>query len=151
MIGKLFLLLNVGVLVFTPLKNYQAENDWKLIEGTWIAVTAELSGQKMSETFLKDIKLVLTDGHYTNQNDHGDYKLITEEKPEAPKAPKAPKAMDILGTDGPNKGKTLLAIYELSGDTLRICYDLAGKTRPTEFTTKAGTRQFLVSYKRAKS
>ena len=144
MIGKLLLLLNLGFLVFTPLKNYQAENDWKLIEGTWIPVTAELSGQKMSEAFLKDIKLVLTDGHYTNQNDQGDYKLIPAEKPEAP------KAMDVLGTDGPNKGKTLLAIYELSGDTLRICYDLAGKTRPTEFTTRAGTRQFLVYYKRVK-
>jgi uncharacterized protein (TIGR03067 family) len=145
MIGKLLLLAQVGFLVFTPLKNYQLEDDWKKIEGTWIPVTAELNGQKMSEAFLKDTKLVLTGGHYTNQNDHGDYKLISAEKPEAP------KAMDVIGTDGPNKGKTFLAIYELSGDTLRICYDLAGKTRPSEFATKAGTRQFLVSYKREKS
>ena len=65
--------------------------------------------------------------------------------------PKAkPKEMDIIGTDGPNKGKTFLAIYERDGDTLRICYDLGGESRPTEFKTKEGTKQFLVTYKREK-
>jgi hypothetical protein len=43
------------------------------------------------------------------------------------------------------------AEYELTDDTLRICYDLSGKTRPSEFATKAGTRQFLMTYKRAKT
>jgi uncharacterized protein (TIGR03067 family) len=61
-----------------------------------------------------------------------------------------PRAMDITGTDGPNKGKTFLAIYERKGDTLRICYDLSGKKRPTEFKTAAGTQLFLVEYKRQK-
>ena len=56
--------------------------------------------------------------------------------------------MDVIGTDGPNKGKTFLAIYELEGDMLRICYDLAGKTRPTAFATEQGTKLFLVRYRR---
>ena len=59
-----------------------------------------------------------------------------------------PKALDITGTEGPNKGKTILAIYERNGDTLRICYDLSGKSRPAEFKTTAGTQLFLVEYKR---
>ena len=59
--------------------------------------------------------------------------------------------MDITGTEGPNKGKTFLAVYELDGDTLRICYDLSGKSRPTEFKTTEGTQLFLVSYKREKT
>ena len=58
--------------------------------------------------------------------------------------------MDITGTDGPNKGETILAIYERDGDALRVCYDLSGKSRPTEFKTKAGTQLFLVTYKREK-
>jgi uncharacterized protein (TIGR03067 family) len=62
-----------------------------------------------------------------------------------------PKTMDIIGTEGPNKGKTFLAIYELNGDTLRICYDLTGKVRPTEFKTRKGEPLFLATYKRAKS
>jgi uncharacterized protein (TIGR03067 family) len=58
--------------------------------------------------------------------------------------------MDIEGTKGPNKGKTILAIYELKDDTLRICYDLSGKKHPKEFKTKEGTQLFLVEYKREK-
>jgi uncharacterized protein (TIGR03067 family) len=58
--------------------------------------------------------------------------------------------MDITGTEGPNKGKTMLAIYELEGDSMKVCYDMSGKERPTEFKTKPGTAQFLAKYKREK-
>jgi hypothetical protein len=49
-----------------------------------------------------------------------------------------------------NKGKIILAIYELKGDTLRVCYDLSGKARPSEFKAKPDTPLFLVNYKREK-
>jgi len=139
MIGKL-LLLSVGILILSPLKNHNAQDESKIIEGNWMIISAELAGQSLDES-LKDARLILADGRYTFQNDKGEYKLSTSEKP---------KAMDISGKEGPNQGKTFLAIYELTGDTLKICYDLSGKTRPQEFSTKAGTRQFLVNYKRAK-
>ena len=116
-----------------------------MIEATWIMLTAELSGQKLPDSGFKDTKLVLADGRYTYQNDQGTYKLVSVEDP------KSPKAMDITGTNGPNQGKTFLAIYELTGDTLRICYDLSGETRPKEFTTKAGTKEFLATYKRGQA
>ncbi|HWN98620.1 MAG TPA: TIGR03067 domain-containing protein [Blastocatellia bacterium] len=148
MIGKLLLLLSVCCLVFMPLRTLNAEDENKVIEGTWIVVAGELGGQKLPGESLKDNaagsaagKLILTDGHYTYQNDQGTYKLNPAEKP---------KTMDITGMAGPNQGKTLLAIYEVTGDTLKICYDLGGKTRPSEFTTTAGTKQFLAVYKRAK-
>jgi len=59
-----------------------------------------------------------------------------------------PKGMTITDTAGPNQGKTFPAIYELKGDTLRICYDLSGAKRPTEFKTVAGTQLYLVTYTR---
>lgn len=61
-----------------------------------------------------------------------------------------PKELDITGTEGPNEGRTILAIYEHDGDTLRICYDLSGTGRPTAFETAEGTRLFLVTYRREK-
>jgi len=142
MISKLLFLVGVGFLFVTPVKTQSTEGDWKTIQGTWIPVAFEVGGVKLPEEAFKDAKLVMTDGQYTYQNDHGTYKLMAGEKP---------KGMDVTGIEGPNQGKTFPAIYELRGDTLRICYDLAGKTRPTEFATQAGTRQFLASYKRAKS
>ena len=50
------------------------------------------------------------------------------------------KQLDIAGSEGPNRGKTFLCIYELKDDTLTVCYSLDFKTRPTEmiqiFVTK---------------
>ena len=115
------------------------------MQATWLASSAELGGSKFPDEVRKSIKLVIKDGKYTvtvgKDPDQGTVKLDPSAKP---------KAMDITGTDGPNKGKTILAIYELKGDTLRVCYDLGGKSRPTEFKTKEGTQQFLVTYKREK-
>ncbi|HUJ71287.1 MAG TPA: TIGR03067 domain-containing protein, partial [Verrucomicrobiae bacterium] len=61
-----------------------------------------------------------------------------------------PKSMTVTGTEGPNNGKTFPAIYELKGDQLRICYDLSGAKRPTEFKSIAGTQLYLVTYNRKK-
>jgi uncharacterized protein (TIGR03067 family) len=115
------------------------------IQGTWLPSTAELGGKMFPDEVRKTIKLVVKDDKYTvtvgKAVDQGTVKLNLAAKP---------KEMDITGTDGPNKGKTILAIYERDGDTLRVCYDLSGKSRPTEFKTKEGTQRFLVTYKRKK-
>jgi uncharacterized protein (TIGR03067 family) len=119
-----------------------AKDEAKKMEGTWLPSSAELAGEKFPDEVRKTIKLVLADDKYTvtvgKNPDKGTVKLDPSKKP---------KEMDITGTEGPNKGKTFLAIYELKDDTLRVCYDLSGKSRPTEFKTTAGTRLYLVEYK----
>ena len=127
-------------LLALPLAGVGADQSSDAVEGTWILTSAELGGKKLPDQGLEGTKLVLKSGHYQLQIDEGTYKII----------PGTPAAMDIVGTNGPNKGKTLLAVYELKGDRLEICYDLEGKTRPTEFKTTTGTKQFLASYERAK-
>jgi uncharacterized protein (TIGR03067 family) len=122
-----------------------AKDDAKSIDGTWLASAAELGGEKFSDEVRKTIKLVIGDGKYTvtvgKNPDRGTVKVDPSKKP---------KEMDITGTEGPNKGKTILAIYEMTDDTLRICYDLSGKARPSEFKTSKDTKLFLVTYKREK-
>ena len=55
-------------------------------------------------------------------------------------ATKTPRAIDlIVPPDGPEKGKTLLCIYEVKDDELHLCVPDAGKNRPTEFSGKEGT------------
>ena len=119
--------------------------DGDALQGVWLPSTAELAGKMFPDEVRKSIKLVIKDDKYTTTVgeavDQGTVKLNPSAKP---------KEMDVTGTDGPNKGKTFLAIYELDGDTLRICYDLSGKNYPTEFKTKEGTQLFLVAYKREK-
>jgi uncharacterized protein (TIGR03067 family) len=117
--------------------------DEDALQGVWLPVTAELAGKSFPDEVRKTIKLEVKDDKYTvtvgKAVDKGTVKRNSEAKP---------KELDIIGTEGPNKGKTILAIYERDGETLRVCYDLGGKNRPTEFKTKEGTQLFLVTYKR---
>jgi uncharacterized protein (TIGR03067 family) len=133
------------VLSFSCAASSGAAKDDDAIQGTWLPSSAELGGNKFPDEVRRSITLVIKDGKYTvtvgKAPDEGTMKLDPAAKP---------KAMDITGTEGPNKGKTFPAIYELDGDTLRICYDLSGKSRPTEFKSTEGTQLFLVTYKREK-
>jgi uncharacterized protein (TIGR03067 family) len=137
----------VGVLALTSAaRSGGGQDDAKKMEGTWAPVTAEASGKEFPEEIRKTIKLVLTGGKYVvtvgKETDEGTCKVDSTKKP---------KTLDITGVKGPNQGKTILAIYELTGDTLRVCYDLSGKGRPTEFKTTTDSPLFLVTYRREKS
>jgi len=111
--------------------------------GVWKPVEVELAGTKFPEAVFGKWRLELGKGKYAlpgaESPDSGTYTVDESKKP---------KTMDIVGADGPNKGKTFPCIYELDGDTLRVCYDLSGKERPKEFKTAKGTKLYLVTYKR---
>src|SRR5580698_1407522 len=120
-------------------------DDADAIQGSWIPAKAELAGQAMTDDILKTISLKL---------DHGKYEVFVGEHPDRGTYTidpgTKPKSMSVTGTEGPNQGKTFPAIYQLAGDTLRICYDLSGAKRPTEFKSIAGTQLYLVTYHRKK-
>jgi uncharacterized protein (TIGR03067 family) len=134
-----------AVVLTQPAFGDDVKEDSKLIEGTWVPITAELAGMKLPAEAIKTWRLDLKNGKYTFKNgaeaDQGTWKID---------AAKKLKTIDIKGTEGPNKDKTILTIYELTDDTLKVCYDLSGKEYPTEFKTKAGSQLFLVTYKRDK-
>jgi uncharacterized protein (TIGR03067 family) len=136
--------LVIGLIVAASVNLLAADpHDNKSLRGDWVPVKAELGGQPMPDTVLKTISLKLGDGTYdvlvSGAPDKGTYEIDASTKP---------KSMVIKGTEGPNKGRTVPAIYELEGKTLRICYDLSGAQRPKEFKTSTGTRLYLVAYQR---
>ena len=137
-----------GVLVLLlPMATQATDNqaDTKALQGTWLPATAELAGLPVPEDYRKSMKLTIKDDHYlvmaANHKDEGTCKVDSG---------KSPKTIEINGTKGPNQGKTIPAIYKIDGDALTVCYNLGGKDYPTEFKTKAGTKLFLVEYKREK-
>ena len=136
----------LSILALASMTTFAAEKsaDAKNIQGTWLPVKGELGGRPMADEVLKIITLKLDGGNYevTAENvDKGTYTLDAAAKP---------KTIDITGTEGPNVGKKIPAIYELDGETLRICYGLGGGPRPTEFKSRSDTQVFLVTYKRKK-
>jgi hypothetical protein len=60
--------------------------------------------------------------------------------------------MTIKSTSGPNKGKTILAIYEIKNvNAMRVCYDLSGTDFPKDFKAPKGTSYYAVGYRRQTS
>jgi uncharacterized protein (TIGR03067 family) len=58
-------------------------------------------------------------------------------------ATRTPREIDILDESGEKNEKTKLGIYELTGDTYKFCLAPAGKPRPKEFASKAGSGHSL--------
>jgi uncharacterized protein (TIGR03067 family) len=120
-------------------------DDAAALQGTWHIVTAELGGVKQPPEVVTNIVLKIADGKYevivNGHPDKGTCKIDPSTKP---------KNMDVSGTEGPNTGRSIPAIYKVAGDKLTICYGLRGAPRPAEFKSNPGTQQYLVVYERKK-
>jgi uncharacterized protein (TIGR03067 family) len=56
-----------------------------------------------------------------------------------------PPHIEYTNRSGKNKGKKQVGIYEIAGDTLRICTAAPGRKRPSEFSSaKADGRSYTV-------
>lgn len=144
MLRQLFIPLTL-VLSFTLAARADDSKDAEAMQGTWLPTSAEIAGKMLPDQIRQAITLVVKEGKYKvtagKVVDEGTIKLNSAAQL---------KEMDITGTNGPIQGKTLLAIYELEGDTLRICYDLTGKSYPQGFATKDKPQLYMVTYQRKK-
>lgn len=125
-----------------------ADREWAQFAGTWQRISTLTDGTTTPAARARQFQLVLT--RERTYKVHVSGKLITEGTAVLDVA-KKPKTVDMTPTTGPGKGVPLLGIYELEGDTYRICYALAGKPRPTQFAAPAGSGHVLIVYQRAKN
>jgi uncharacterized protein (TIGR03067 family) len=86
----------------------------------------------MSITFTGDKFSVSVDGKVVQA---GTNKLDPAQKP---------AHVDAAVTEGQGKDTTMLGIYELKGDIMKVCFDLKGKERPSSFTAKAGQMSAVI-------
>lgn len=111
-----------------------AKADRDRLQGTWRYVSFTANGEKMPQEQL-DRMTVTYDGDRWTVKD-GDKMVVAGTQKLDPT--KKPAQMDSEVTEGEGKGATMLGIYELKGDTLRVCFDPQGKDRPTSLTPKEG-------------
>jgi uncharacterized protein (TIGR03067 family) len=109
------------------------------LAGRWSPVSAELGGHPFALTNFEGGTLQLSESGYEFAGDKGTYAILSTT---------APAKMDIHGSEGPNAGRTIPAIYSLAGDQLTVCYQLGAGERPLEFTSQGGPMVMLVTYKR---
>jgi uncharacterized protein (TIGR03067 family) len=61
-----------------------------------------------------------------------------------------PPTIDVAVREGEHKDNTMLGIYQLKGDSLKVCFDPEGEGRPREFAAKKDSALFVASWKRVK-
>jgi len=123
-----------------------AKRETARMEGTWSFASVEVDGAKQPEQpFAANKIIILKDGGFVivqgSRITHGTLK---------PDPSKTPKEYDSTITDGPAKDSTFKCIYELEGDSFKLCGSYRGGQRPTEFVTKPGSGLVLQVLKREK-
>ena len=122
-----------------------AKHENKKLDGTWVVESVLRDPREKDREEGKGIRCVIEGTKVVA-------KMPGEDKPSGTLTIKVDSTEKLKTMDIRPEGEkdTILAIYELEGDTLRICWSPVGKKRPTEFASKPGTGHALVVLKREK-
>ena len=125
----------------------KGKGDVEKLTGIWTCVSGANDGKPLSDETVKELKLTLTADRYKTELG----KQVLFDSTYKVDATKNPGHIDIIGTEGENKGKAAQGIYAFEGDTLKLCYTMPGKARPTSFESKLDSGATLTVWKRSKS
>ena len=120
-----------------------------MFDGTWIPIAATMNGAALPVEILQRTRVLFTgDKYMATANETHDHGTIVWD------AAANPPTVTVTGVEGPNAGRTMLAIYRhearAEGDHLTVCYDLQGREFPAEFSAPADSGRYLVTYRRMK-
>jgi uncharacterized protein (TIGR03067 family) len=118
----------------------------KSLEGTWTLESANYDGNIPPKQEVELFRLTIKGDKYTLMRGDKVYEagtlIVDPTKP--------PKTIKQLPSEGEQKGETLVGIYELKGDTYRVCRARPGKEPPAKFEQQAGAGYDEWTFKRAK-
>ena len=122
------------------------EKELKKFQGTWTFESVEAGGKEIPAAEFKGMTVTFEGDKYTVKKGDEVIQAATQKLDPS----QSPRTLDVKVTEGLNKGAVLLGIYEISGDTLKVCFDPEGKKRPTEFKSAADAQTFVAIHKRLK-
>jgi erythromycin esterase len=113
-----------------------AQKELKQLQGTWRGVSVKQDGQELPlDGGLANLEVVIKGNDRTVKAGETVFsRAVFRMDPTA-----TPKTVDVTITDGTFAGKTLLGVYELDGDSYRICLAKAGDPRPQTIASTPGS------------
>jgi len=124
----------------------EVEKELKKFHGVWTFESVEAGGKKAPADGLRGLTVTFAGDKYTVKKGDEVIQVGTQKLDSS----KSPKTIDVTMTEGVNKGAVMLGIYEIDGDTLKVCFDPQGKKRSTEFKSTPGSGDFVNVHKRVK-
>src|SRR5690348_6922028 len=95
------------------------EKELKKFQGTWTFESVETGGKQEPAADFKGMTVIFEGGKYTVKKGDEVIQVGTQKLDPS----KSPKTLDVTVADGLNKGALMLGIYEITGDTLKVCFD----------------------------
>jgi uncharacterized protein (TIGR03067 family) len=94
---------------------------------------------------MADMEWIVDGDHYTIRLNG-----VSHEDPNMFKLDESRKQIDVFHHETPpgTYGGKLKGIYQVSDDSLTVCYDLTGQRYPTSFDANRGSRQVLYQFRR---
>lgn len=114
-------------------------NDLARLQGAWRLRSLQLDGQEMPTGG----GIEIDGGRFKTLGMGAEYSGAVEIDDAA-----KPKRLDLVFTDGPEAGNRNRGIYQLDGDTWKICMNMAGKARPRAFAAAPGSGNALEVFTR---
>ncbi|MGE0378525.1 MAG: TIGR03067 domain-containing protein [Planctomycetaceae bacterium] len=121
------------------------ESDQARMEGAWEVVELVQDGTPVPKEVFATWRVKFAGNRLTIVESQGSHAVVFKLDPSS-----RPKGMDSTPLDGPQKGKTLRGIYDVQGDSVKVCLPREeGAKRPTEFVSGKGSDLGLLMLKRA--
>src|SRR5438067_9171714 len=116
--------------------------DVEHLQGTWQVVDLETEGQRMDPAVVAGARIIVRGDRFISLGMGATFEGRFEIDPTA-----VPRRLDMVFEAGPEQGATNQAIYELDGDTWRLCIGTRGG-RPTAFSAQPGSGWALETLRR---
>jgi uncharacterized protein (TIGR03067 family) len=114
--------------------------------GDWICVSGTIDGKPLPDATVQELRLAITQTRYITEKGNETLFNSTYRVDRT----KSPARIFMLGNEGALTGKEAQGIYEISGETLRICYAMPGEAAPSTFDSKPGSKAHFVLWRPAK-
>ena len=139
-------LLFIGADEPTP-KETALKREFMRLQGTWQIESLEEDGKKIAAAELKERTLFFGKDTFLFKREDNTLQIgMLKLDPS-----KTLKTVNATIMRGPQKGDTMLGIYALDGDKLRICFHMPGEERPKEFTAPSDSGRVFMTCKRIRS
>jgi len=139
-LAVLFAALFTGLCFAADAKEDAVKADKAKLKGTWEILSVEENGQKAAIPEGVKMKMVFQDDklflQFDDKKSGGAYTIDPTQKP---------PTIDLVFDQGRQKGKTIMGIYSIDKEEMKICTAFnSEQDRPKEFSAKEKTTLFIL-------
>jgi uncharacterized protein (TIGR03067 family) len=140
-------LISFGLIALHPV-SMAGDDASKALQGVWIGQSMEAEGKALPAEIAMKMQFKFEGNKFFMKGNFEDGREVECAYKLDPK--KSPKHFEFTP---PDAKKTILGIYEIKGDELKVClrHESSSDGRPTAFATQEGSKLVLIVLKKKKS